>query len=109
MWLRRGTGQIEELSNKGIPLGVLEETTYEPAGPVSLQSGDIVLIGTDGIWEARNPTGEQFGKHRLRELLSSHSSRTAAEIRGAVAEAVYEFIGTGSQEDDITLVVIKKL
>jgi sigma-B regulation protein RsbU (phosphoserine phosphatase) len=109
MWLRRGTGQIEELSNTGIPLGVLEETTYEPAGPVSLQSGDIVLIGTDGIWEARNPTGEQFGKHRLRELLSSHSSRTAAEIRGAVAEAVYEFIGTGSQEDDITLVVIKKL
>lgn len=108
MWLRRRTGQIEELPNTGIPLGVMEGVTYESAGPVRLQGGDIVLIGTDGIWEARNPAGEVFGKQRLREMLSSYCSRSAAEIRAAVVEDVCEFIGIAPQEDDITLVVIRK-
>lgn len=106
-WLRRSSGRIEELPNSGIPLGVLDEAAYTPPGSVTIESGDIVLIGTDGIWEAANPAGELFGKPRLRELLASRADSNAAEILSAVVENVNEFRADQPQQDDITLVVIK--
>jgi len=109
LWLRRPTGIIEELPNTGIPLGVIDEATYGQAGPLTLSPGEVVLIGTDGIWEARNARKEMFGKPRLRELLSASADRPAEEIHAAVVEAVRRFRGTQPQEDDITLVVIKVL
>ena len=90
-------------------LGVMENVSYEPAGPVTLQSGDIVLIGTDGIWEARDPAGEMFGKDRLRQIIITQAQQSAAQIHTTVVQSVNQFIAAGPQEDDITLVVIKKL
>jgi sigma-B regulation protein RsbU (phosphoserine phosphatase) len=108
-WLHRRSGKIEELPNTGIPLGVVEETAFEQAGPVVLGSGDVVLVGTDGIWEARNAADEMFGKQRLCELLSDRADSSAREIHNAVVSAVNDFRAAGPQEDDITLVVIKAL
>jgi len=107
LWLRRAGGRIEELPNTGIPLGVMEDATYTRAGPVTLESGDIILIGTDGIWEAPNAAGEMFGKRRLRELLSARADLGAEEIHMAVVEAVSDFQAGAPRADDITLVVIK--
>jgi sigma-B regulation protein RsbU (phosphoserine phosphatase) len=67
----------------------------------------VIVIGTDGIWEARSLTGEQFGKERLREVLSSTAEKPAADIRNAIVEAVNAFSHPTPQRDDITLVVIK--
>ncbi len=108
-WLRRRSGQIEQLPNTGIPLGVIEEATFAQAGPVPLESGDVVVIGTDGIWEARNAANEMFGKPRLCELLSDRAESSARDIHNAVVSAVNDFRAAGPQEDDITLVVIKAL
>ena len=107
LWYRAESGEIEELPNTGIPLGVLEPMDFQQAGPVKLAAGDIVLVGTDGIWEAANAAGERFGKHRLRETLLACRDRSAAEIRSAVIAAVGDFRGDVPQQDDITLVVIK--
>ncbi len=107
IWLRRTGGRFEELPNTGVPLGILEEAPYASAGPVRLEPGDVVLIGTDGIWEATNAAGEQFGKDRLRQVMAANAERTAAEIHSAVVEAVAAFRGTEPQKDDVTLVVIK--
>jgi sigma-B regulation protein RsbU (phosphoserine phosphatase) len=109
MWLRRSSGQIEELPNTGIPLGIIAEADFRCDGPVRLQSGDIVLIGTDGIWEARSPNGEMFGKQRLREVLAGACDRAAGEIHAAVVDAVGEFRASVPQADDITLVVVKTM
>jgi sigma-B regulation protein RsbU (phosphoserine phosphatase) len=109
LWVRRQTGKIEELANTGIPLGIIDEVKYGPGGPVTLESGDLVVIGTDGIWEASNPAGEMFGRQRLRDLLSAAGDMTADEIHAAVVEAVNSFRGAHPQEDDITLVVIRVL
>ena len=106
LWLRRSTGEIEELPNTGMALGVIEEADYTQAGPVRIDLGDIVLIGTDGIWETRNPDGEFFGKQRLRDLIASCAGRSAEEIRQAVIDAVGAFRRVRPQEDDVTLVVI---
>ncbi len=109
LWLRGGTGQIEELPNTGVPLGILEDAVYEQGGPVTLAPGDVVLIGTDGIWEAANPAGELFGKDRLRRIISASAARPAGEIRAAVVAAVHDFRAAEPQKDDITLVVVKAL
>jgi len=109
LWLRRASGRIEELPNTGIPLGILEDAAYEGCGPVTLEAGDVVLIGTDGIWEAANAADEQFGKDRLREILTACADRTAEQIHAAVVQAVHAFRADRAQMDDITLVVIKAL
>ena len=109
LWLRHGGREIDELPNTGIPLGVVEDATYTRAGPITLERGDIVLIGTDGIWEARNAAKEMFGKGRLRDLLTADASLSAEAIHTAVVEAVRQFRAGEPQADDITLVVIKAL
>ncbi|HUT56604.1 MAG TPA: SpoIIE family protein phosphatase [Phycisphaerae bacterium] len=109
LWLRRATGHIEELPNTGIPLGVLEGVSFPQAGPVSIDTGDVIVIGTDGIWEAENASHEMFGKERLADVMKAFAGRSAADIRAAVVEAVRAFCRDAPQRDDITLVVIKAL
>ncbi len=109
LWLRRTSGQIEELPNTGVPLGIIEDTDYGQAGPVTLEKGDIIVVGTDGIWEAHNLSGEMFDKKRLCDLLAGSSKLSAEQIHQTVIEAVNLFRNGAPQEDDITLVVIKAL
>ncbi len=109
IWLRRSMGKIEELPNTGMPLGILEGATFDSVKPVTLEAGDVVAIGTDGIWEAANSAGDMFGKDRMREVLSASAEKSAAEIHDAVVAAVNEFLGQTHQQDDITLVIIKAL
>ncbi|MHC4294578.1 MAG: SpoIIE family protein phosphatase [Planctomycetota bacterium] len=108
LWLQRASGKITELSEpRGVPLGVIEETSYEHSSPVQLEAGDLIMVGTDGIWEAMNSAGEQFGKERLRGILCERSASSAQEICSAIVAAVTNFRGQRPQDDDITLVVIK--
>ena len=67
----------------------------------------MILIGTDGIWEARNPDRQQFEKDRLQEIIRSNAHKPAMEIIDAVNNAVAEYRGGTPQEDDITMIVIK--
>ena len=69
--------------------------------------GQIILIGTDGIWEMRNEQGEMFGKERLKKILRKNNSLSAAEIVMIIDDALGTFRGTAQFEDDITLVVIR--
>jgi sigma-B regulation protein RsbU (phosphoserine phosphatase) len=76
---------------------------------VTLEAGDVVIIGTDGIWEAANGDDEMFGKQRLCDLLLDCAEMPARGIYDAVVRAVEEFRGGAPQKDDLTLVVIKAL
>ena len=69
--------------------------------------GQIILIGTDGIWEMRNEQGEMFGKERLKKILRKNNSLSAAEIVMIIDDALGTFRGKAQFEDDITLVVIR--
>jgi sigma-B regulation protein RsbU (phosphoserine phosphatase) len=56
---------FEELSGEGIALGVNEDVRYEENVKSGVTEGQVIALGTDGIWEASSPTGEMFGKKRL--------------------------------------------
>jgi sigma-B regulation protein RsbU (phosphoserine phosphatase) len=91
---------------KGMALGISKDTVYT-ASSVDIKPGQIIFLGTDGIWEARNAEGELFGKERLQQVMHTNSRESARTIVLSVLDAVEEFRGTGTQEDDITAVVIK--
>jgi sigma-B regulation protein RsbU (phosphoserine phosphatase) len=98
---------FEEVEGGELPLGVVEDTEYieQTYGP--LRPGQIILVGTDGIWEMPNSSGEQFGKERLREAIRSAASETAAEIVESILARLTEFRGDCRQTDDVTFVVVK--
>lgn len=101
--------QAWELDVGGIPLGLEEDWVFEQRGPEPYTPGQIFVLGTDGIWEARNEANDMFEKRRLIDVIRQHHQRSAEEICAAVLEAIRAFRGRRSQDDDITLVVIKTL
>src|SRR5262249_32637846 len=77
--LIRGNDTTEELSDGGVALGVLEDTTYEER-PVALGYGDVVVMYTDGVSEALNETNEEFGPQRIEQVVRAHPGHTAREL-----------------------------
>jgi serine phosphatase RsbU (regulator of sigma subunit) len=94
----------------GIPLGIQSGVNYREYAFGPLRAGQVVVLGTDGIWEAINPAGEFFGKARLRESVraaAADGGTAAADIAAAVRRDLERFRGAQHQRDDVTLVVIK--
>jgi serine phosphatase RsbU (regulator of sigma subunit) len=69
--------------------------------------GQVLLIGTDGLWETQSQSGEMFGKDRIKELIKKHAKASPDEILEAIISALKEYQGLMKQEDDVTLAVIK--
>lgn len=113
-WVRAGhepallfdpdSGLFEDLEGGGMALGVLPNATFE-VGRRELSPGQVLVIGTDGITEARNKAGEFFGRQRLRAVARGAATRGAAATRDAVVAAVERF--ASRLADDVTLVVVR--
>ncbi|MCK4503565.1 MAG: serine/threonine-protein phosphatase, partial [Desulfuromonadales bacterium] len=106
-FLYRANGTVSELHSSGIPLGIFEDSHYEMEPPLTFGSGDILLIGTDGIWETQNMAGEMFGTARVHNILIQFAGSSADTISTQLLTALNSFSGEHSQDDDITLMVIK--
>jgi len=100
------SGNFEELAGHSLPLGVSEKAAYQEFQRKILPE-QILLIGTDGIWESQNAGGQMFGKKRFRHVISAHARETAKEILLAVIDELNRFSHPLGKEDDVTLVVIK--
>lgn len=107
LWYHHRTDRFEELPNTGPPVGLFEGMVFDQLGPISLESGDILVIGTDGIWEAQDSGNEMFGKPRLMELIRTNQEENVQALCASITEAVLNFVTPSLPEDDITLVVIK--
>jgi serine phosphatase RsbU (regulator of sigma subunit) len=93
----------------GFPIGLEEDITdFIAYTDVKLDSGDVVVLYTDGIIEAENIGGIHYGLERLIELIKENSRRSAHQIRHAVLSDVRHHIGEQKVFDDITLVVLKQ-
>jgi sigma-B regulation protein RsbU (phosphoserine phosphatase) len=98
---------FKELKGSGVALGVDEGWRFEENIKEDLKNNQIIVICTDGVWEAHNATGDMFGKESLYQLIRSNSEASAMEIADAVVAAVKKFQKGVEPEDDVTLVVIK--
>lgn len=107
-----GAGAVEVIRPRNMPLAVWRDTSFGPADPVTLAKGDILALVTDGFQEWSRPDGnggrEQFGLDRLRDSLHRHSGLSAERIVEALAADVAAFSGGEPQQDDLTVVVIKR-
>jgi sigma-B regulation protein RsbU (phosphoserine phosphatase) len=99
--------RFEELGGTGIALGVKDDFRYETYQKTGLADGQIVAIGTDGIWEACDPSGEMFGKKRFQDVIRHYARENANNILGAVYDELDHFTRGLKSEDDVTLVVAK--
>jgi sigma-B regulation protein RsbU (phosphoserine phosphatase) len=98
--------RFDELKGRGMALGLDDGFEYEEYRR-SLQPDQIILIGTDGIWEMRSNSGVMFGKQRLKAKIREHREATARELITAITDALNDFRGQTPPEDDVTMVVIK--
>jgi sigma-B regulation protein RsbU (phosphoserine phosphatase) len=98
---------FQELAGGGTPLGIDADVDYEEFTHGPLCDGQIIMLGTDGIWEMPNARREFFGKDRLREAIRAAANGSAGDIANSIRNSLNAFRGDARQEDDITFVVIK--
>jgi sigma-B regulation protein RsbU (phosphoserine phosphatase) len=91
---------------KGPALGVLDQAAYMESS-CEIRPGQIIYIGTDGIWEARNAEGNMFGKERVKQVIRKESAASAQTIVLSILDAVRDFCSSADQEDDLTVTVVK--
>ena len=105
-YLRHHGEGAHELRATGMPLGLMNEMSYEEKEAV-LREGESVLYYSDGLVEAHDPGGELFGLPRLRALVAEHGEERS--LGDFLLKELYSFTGEGwEQEDDITLLTLKR-
>ncbi len=98
-------GETAELEATGVPVGLIEGSSYELASR-QLSPGDKLVIYTDGVTEAQDARAGFFGRKRLFDLVRAQAGASAAVLHDAIQGAVHEFTEGAPQSDDITLVVL---
>jgi len=101
-------GTMEQLASGGLPLGIMADAEFRE-GRTQLLPGDVLVIYSDGVSEAVNPTGEEFGPTRLYEVVARNLDASASGIRDRIESALTKFCQGTPAADDITLVIVKRL
>jgi serine phosphatase RsbU (regulator of sigma subunit) len=117
-WVRAGhepaliynasSGSFEELYGRGIAMGIRGSESYREYTRPNLSADELIVIGTDGIWEARDPDDRMFGKERFKDIIRTYSGCTAQAMLEHVIGSVQAFCRGRPFADDVTLVVIQK-
>ena len=106
LYLDASVKQLQSIESNGLLFGVLKEAEY-PVREISLHSGDRFLLYTDGLVEAENQKGEAFGDRQLQETIASNLSLTATDLSTQILKKMGQWRSkSGTQQDDVTLIVI---
>jgi serine phosphatase RsbU (regulator of sigma subunit) len=107
---RKKDDKADFLSTKGMGLGIVRNSDYKKyvhCNTIQFESGDVVLLHTDGITEAKDHTNEQFGEERLKDSLIKHINQSPEDIKEGIINDLYQFLNGTKLEDDYTVVIIK--
>jgi sigma-B regulation protein RsbU (phosphoserine phosphatase) len=110
LWRQTRRGRTIWLSPAGIGLGLAAGRLFDRSisvESIQLEPGDFFVLYSDGITEAMNSNGDEYGQERLSEVLSRSDALEAAETCDRVLAEVAAFAGSTPQHDDITLVVVR--
>ena len=103
------TDHFSELNGCGMSLGLVKGVVYEEYLFSDVQSGQVIMVLTDGLWEAFNRNGEMFGKDRVRNLIRRFANLSATEIGERINAELSRFLDAKSPDDDLTFVIVKVL
>ena len=103
----RADGKVQHLDAGGFPLGILPMAEFE-VGQTRLEPGEALVIYSDGVSEANNLKGDEFGMERLTQVVSKNLQSSASGMRDKVEAALSAFTQTAPANDDITLVIVKR-
>lgn len=107
--LMRASGTVEELPSTGLALGILQDAPLRQEGPKGLNSGDVLLMLTDGFLETHSPQKELFGWQRTLEILRSHRHESAQDMIDSLYAATCDFGASQWHQDDLTVLIAKAL
>lgn len=93
------------LGRTGIPVGVSADAAWK-SQPVEMKPGDVLLLYTDGVTEARDPSGGYFGETGLERVLQDWDGAQAGRLQATLLQSVEGFVGRAEQQDDITVMVV---
>ena len=105
--LRRSSGVVERPGVGGIPIGVLADTRYD-VGMTRLGGGDWLVIFTDGVVEAVNAKGEEYGEAELIRVADRDAALAPAQLLQNVLAALDSYVGNTPQHDDMTCLLLKR-
>ncbi|MGD9045739.1 MAG: PP2C family protein-serine/threonine phosphatase [Desulfobacterales bacterium] len=118
-WVRAGhepailydpiTDNFSELQGPGMALGLDKHFEYEKNQKENVSKGSTVVLATDGVWEARNKSGQMFGRTAVYDIIRNNSAASADEIMEAIFSQIQKFLEALKPQDDLTLVVVKVL
>ncbi len=107
LWYRAEQDKLDWLSYTGIPLGLDPDARYQQR-KFTLAPGDFLLLYTDGVTDALDPQGQEFGAERLQQIVHDQRHANADTIRDKLHEALTQFVGGSMPVDDITIVAVKR-
>ena len=103
----RGDDSVDQLDASSFPVGMMEEVAYEE-GTVELAPGDMLLAYSDGLTEATNLAGEEYGVERVRALLPQLRLLSPERVGARILREVDRFLGEARPTDDLSLIVVVK-
>jgi len=99
---------FEAMNAQGLPLGISSSLMSDPPKILELNTGDMLVLATDGFFEWANANGEQFGDERLEQTIRASKEMHPSEIIAALYKAVIAFSGGTAQKDDLTAIIVKR-
>ena len=110
LWCAKDGDEFQSLDATALPLGIMEDYMGDEIGPLQLDVSGMLIVTSDGIFEAPNATDEQFGIERVIETLKSYSGRSTLEISSAIREAVTKWQRDPEKPvDDQTTVIVRRV
>jgi serine phosphatase RsbU (regulator of sigma subunit) len=106
--LLRANGSIEELGSHGLPLALFPGKPYG-SSKLTLEPHDLLCLYTDGVTEANDAAGNEFGMPRLKEFIGAQTGRATTDIESALYQALDEYVKGEPYADDRTLVMVRRL
>jgi sigma-B regulation protein RsbU (phosphoserine phosphatase) len=98
---------FRQIDSEGVPIGIDAEWDY-PQTTFRVEKDDLLIFYTDGITEAMNIKDQQFGFERLKQVIAENGDDEPAALKKKIFAAIDEFVGSASQHDDETLIIVRK-
>jgi sigma-B regulation protein RsbU (phosphoserine phosphatase) len=110
IFMKKSTGRVDMIKTKGFPLGLVDSAVYTKrieGAEITLAEDDWLILYTDGVNEAQDTSGEEFGLDRVTETVESNADLSSQELVDTILRQHEAFVGDAPQYDDITLLAIK--